>query len=155
MTNIWQIHPFPARGLSRVWHWASPWSMFTIVLSPLNATCWHWSLIFNTITIVPLGRVSLHYSLHVSGYRVTLLLSMLCLLLNIMFLHWWEVSVRINLPLFSTVVRSNICMFLSWLRYFVYIYTWLARLSILLNMMFLHRWEVSVEVFHVHFRLTG
>ena len=30
-----------------------------------------------------------------------------------MLLHRWEVSVRINLPLFSTVVASNICMFLS------------------------------------------
>ena len=37
----------------------------------------------------------------------TLLRYFLTILLNIMFLHRWE-----DLPLFSTVVPSNICMFL-------------------------------------------
>ena len=35
------------------------------------------------------------------------------LILNIMFCTDGKISVRINLPLFSTVVPSNICMFLS------------------------------------------
>ena len=35
------------------------------------------------------------------------------ILKNIMFLHRWEVSVRINLPLFSPVVPASIFMFLS------------------------------------------